>query len=89
MSTYVATFTAEREVAALVGVRAATAIVGTVVSRPVPDGRSKIEVRFEADDNYSARTAALVVQGNHETEARIRRDSMMFAGPWYDLNEEG
>lgn len=61
----------------------AAASGATVLSHP-----GRVTIAFDRADHYDARTVALYVQGDAPTEARIRRDSAMFPGPWFDLNEE-
>jgi hypothetical protein len=48
--------------------------------------------RFQAADNYTARTIALAMQANRGSdvaEAKIRQGAGWYVGPWFDLNEEG
>lgn len=53
------------------------------------DDKVRVRFKFRADCPYTARTHALFVQGSMSVEsARIRRDTAIFPGRWYDLNAD-
>lgn len=87
-----AEYTATRDNAATIAVNASrTPGVEIVRVDPLPD-TSKVNVYFEAIDHYHARTLALAMAvqatGTLDVTARIRTESWMFPGRWYDLNED-
>lgn len=87
MTSYRAEFTADRKAAAGIAVRAA-GNGAAVLTDPLPCEESRVTIIFDAPDAYSARTVALVAQGDAPADARIRTDSRFIPGPWYDLNED-
>ena len=64
------------------------ALAGDLVHVTTDNGETRVAVQYEAPDNYTAASLALVMQGALPVAARVRRDSVMLPGRWFDLNEE-